>query len=487
MTPRKQLTSRKQLTPVKQLTQLNHGPRPAARAISFWYAQIDPPPRPRDPLTGSREADVCIVGAGFTGLWTAYYLRRADPSLEVVVLEAEVAGFGASGRNGGWAEGRVAGAREHWADLGGRPGAMALERAMFATVDEIGKVTAAEGIDCAFQKGGTLTFALSPLQLGKVRAEVEGDRMWGLGPEDSVLLDGPAAAERIAVDGVLGARYSPHCARVQPAKLAVGLAAAAERAGATIYEGTRVTAIEPGLARTASGAVRAKFVVRATEGYTRSLAGQRRVILPASSTMIVTEVLSPDIWAALHWREGETFLDATRRYVYVKRTGDGRIALGGRGRPYRYASQTDAETAPESEAVRALRQRLIELFPVLSDVTLDGAWQGVLGSSREWAPAVGLDRDSGIAWGGAYSGEGVAAANLAGRTLADLILGRDTELTHLPWVRPLDRQWPPEPFRYIGVRGVNKMMAVADQREWRTDRTSVVGRLAHVITGRNLG
>lgn len=475
------------MVPLKHMTPFRHQSPSAARAISFWYSQIDPPPRRRDPFSGSREADVCIVGAGFTGLWTAYYLLRADPSLKVVVLEAEVAGFGASGRNGGWAEGRVAGAREHWAELGGRAGAMALERAMFATVDEIGKVTASEGIDCAFQKGGTLTFALSALQLEKVRAEVEEDRMWGLGPEDSVLLDGPAAAERIAVDGLLGARYSPHCARVQPAKLAVGLAEAVERAGATIHEGTRVTAIEPRLARTASGTVRAKFVVRATEGYTRNLAGQRRVILPAVSTMIATEVLSPDIWEALRWKEAETFLDATRRYVYVQRTGDGRIAIGGRGRPYRYASQTDAETPPEADAVRALRQRLIELFPVLSDVTLDGAWQGVLGSSREWAPAVGLDPDSGIAWGGAYSGEGVAAANLAGRTLADLILGQDTGLTHLPWVRPLTRRWPPEPFRYIGVRGVNRMMAIADQREWRTDRTSAVGRLAHLITGRNLG
>jgi glycine/D-amino acid oxidase-like deaminating enzyme len=471
----------------RKMTSFRHASPAATRAISFWYSQIDPPPRRRDPLAGSREADVCIVGAGFTGLWTAYYLLRADPSLAIVVLEAEVAGFGASGRNGGWVEGRVAGAREHWADLGGRAGAMALERAMFATVDEVGKVTATEEIDCAFQKGGTLTLALSDLQLEKVRKEVERDRMWGLTPADSVMLDGPAAAERIAVDGLLGARYSPHCARIQPAKLAVGLAEAVERAGATIHEGTRVTAIEPTLARTASDSVRAKFVVRATEGYTRSLAGQRREILPASSTVIATQVLSPETWQALRWKEAETFLDATRRYVYVQRTGDGRIAIGGRGRPYRYGSRTDAETPPDPEAVRALRDRLIELFPVLSDVALDGAWQGVLGSSREWAPAVGLDPDSGIAWGGAYSGEGVAAANLAGRTLADLILGRDTEPTHLPWVRQLDRRWPPEPFRYIGVRGVNKMMAIADRREWRTDQTSIAGRLAHFVTGRNLG
>ncbi len=454
------------------------------RAISFWYSEIDPPPRRRDPLDGSREADVCIVGAGFTGLWTAYSLLKADPSLEVVVLESEVVGFGASGRNGGWVEGRIAGDREHWAELGGRSGALALERAIQATVDEIGKVTAAEGIECDFTKGGTLTVAQTPLQLEKVRAEVEEDRAWGLGPEDSVLLDGPATTERVAVDGAVGARYSPHCARVQPAKLAVGLGEAVERLGATIHEGTRVTEIGPHLARTATGEVRAKFVVRATEAYTATLAGQRRVMLPITSCMIATEVLGPETWSALGWEAAETMLDGARRFVYIQRTGGGRIALGGRGTPYRYGSRTDAEHPPSSDAVRSLRERLVSLFPALGDVTVDGAWQGVLGAPRQWAPAVGIDRQTGLAWGGGYVGEGVAAANLAGRTLADLILGRDTDLTRLPWVGGLGRPWPPEPLRFAGVRGVNAMMEMADRREWRTDQTSLVGRVAHLISGR---
>lgn len=458
-----------------------------AETISFWYSQIDPTPVQRAPLTSSREADVCIVGAGFTGLWTAYYLLRADPSLTVVVLEANVAGFGASGRNGGWVEGRTAGTRDFWASLAGRDAAVAQERAAQRAVDEVGKVVAEEGIDCAFYKGGAMmSLAQTPLQLEQQRAAVERDRMWGFGPEDYSLLDGEAVSERIAVHNVLGARFSPHYARVQPAKLAVGLSQVVERLGATIYEKTPVTAIEPRLARTASGVVRAKFTVRATEAYTRSLTGQSRMILPTASTMIATEQLSPETWQALRWKEAETFLDGTRRHVYVQRTGDGRIALGGRGRPYRYASQTGAEDPPDPQAVRALRTRLIELFPLLAEVSLDGAWQGVMGASREWAPAVGLDRDTGMAWAGAYGGQGVCAANLAGRTLADLIRGQDSELTHLPWVRPLTRQWPPEPFRYLGVTGVNKMMAIADQREWRRDRTSMVGRLAHLITGRNV-
>jgi glycine/D-amino acid oxidase-like deaminating enzyme len=460
------------------------GPGRPGGPVSFWYSQIHPPPWPRAPLPGPREADVCIVGGGFTGLWTAYYLLRAKPALEVVVLEAEVAGFGASGRNGGWVEGRLAGSREHWASRGGRAGAIALERAVQAAVDEVGKVAAAEGIDCGFRKGGTLTVAQSPLQLQKVRAEVEADRSWGFGPEDSALLDGPAAARRVAVAGVAGARYSPHCARVQPAKLAAGLASAAERAGATIFEHTRVTSIRPGMARTAAGTVRARFVVRATEAYTGSLSGQRRVMLPLSSSMIVTPVLSPGTWAALGFQDAETMLDGARRYVYLQRTADGRIAIGGRGVPYRYGSPTDAEGPPPGDAVRSLCERLAGLFPVLRGVPAEAAWQGVLGASRQWAPAVGLDRRTGLAWGGGYVGEGVAAANLAGQTLADLILGRDSELTRLPWVGPPGRRWPPEPLRYLAVRGVNAMMQVADRREWRTDRRSLVGRVAHLISGR---
>jgi glycine/D-amino acid oxidase-like deaminating enzyme len=459
------------------------GSRPN-RYISFWYSQIVPPARRRASLVGVREADVCIVGGGFTGLWTAYQLLRLQPSLEVVVLEAEAAGFGASGRNGGWVEGRLAGSREHWAALGGRAGTLALERAIQATVDEVGKVAAAEAIECSFHKGGTLTIAQTPRQLENVRAEVEWDRMWGFGPDDSVLLDGPSAAERVSVDGVLGARYSPHCARVQPARLAVGLSEAVERAGATIYEGTRVARIRPRIAQASEGAVRAKFVVRATEGYTASLARHRRVVLPLRSCMIATEVLSPGTWAALGWQNAETVLDGARRFVYIQRTGDGRIAIGGRGTPYQYASRTESEGPPPTEAVRSLRQRLIGLFPALTDVAVDGAWQGVLGASREWAPAVGLDRDTGLAWAGGYVGEGVAAANLAGRTLADLILGRDSELVRLPWVGRLGRSWPPEPLRYVAVRGVNAMMEAADRREWRTDRTSLVGRAAHLISGR---
>lgn len=456
----------------------------SSRAISLWYSQLDPTPVRRDRLSGSRSADVCIVGAGYTGLWTAYELLRRQPSLDVVVLEAEVAGFGASGRNGGWVEGMVAGDRRHWAARGGREDAARMAQAIQGAVDEIGRVVVTEAIDCGFKKGGSLKVAQSELEVRRLQAELEEDRLWGLGPDDVAWLDRDETVARISIDDVLGATYTPHCARVQPAALAVGLAGAAERAGAVIHESTPVTRIDPGIAHTPFGKVRAPFVVRATEGYTVSLQGQRRAMLPLTSCVIATEVLGPAIWEQIGWSSAETMWDSRRRYVYLQRSPDDRIVIGGRGVPYRFASRTDAEGPAPADSALALRSRLVELFPALHDVRIDGAWYGVLGAPRQWAPAVGVDRATGLAWAGGYVGQGVAAANLAGRTLADLVLEKRTELTDLPWVGTMGRPWPPEPIRFTAVRGVNAMLRFADRAELATGRTSAIGHLAHLISGR---
>jgi glycine/D-amino acid oxidase-like deaminating enzyme len=451
-------------------------------AISHWFRQLDPQPVPRPALPGSRSADVCIVGGGFTGLWTAYELRRADPSLDVVVLEAEVAGFGASGRNGGWVVGHLAGRQERWAQRRGRAGVVAMAEAIRATVDEVGAAVEREGIACDFVKGGTLHVAQTPLELERLRAHVAHLEEWGIG--EGELLGAAEAAERIGVDGMLGAHASPHCARIQPARLARGLADAAERHGATIYEGTRVTRIEPGAAHTDLGTVTAKVVVRATEGYTAGLDGLGRTLVPLNSSMIVTEPIGAATWEQLRWDRGECVLDGRLRYVYLQRTADDRIAIGGRGVPYRLGSKTDREGPLPAVTARELRDRLVELFPVLRDIGIADGWHGVLGVPRDWTPAVGLDRATGLAWAGGYVGEGVAAANLAGRTLRDLILERTTDLTELPWVGPFARPWEPEPLRFAGVRAVNALYAAADARERRTHRPALVGRAADMISGR---
>jgi len=451
---------------------------------SLWLQEALAGAEDQPPLRGDVRADVCIVGGGFTGLWTAYELCRADPRLEVVVLEREVAGFGASGRNGGWVVGALSGAREQWAERGGRAGALALERAIQETVDEIGRAVERERIECGFVKGGSLVVAQTEPELERVRAHVEADRAWGLEERDSVLLDAAQLGERVRVQGARGASFTPHCARVQPARLVRGLAEAAERAGAVVYEQTPVLAVEPHLARTPFGDVRARWVVRATEGYSVGLPGLRRAVAPINSSMIVTEPLGADAWAELGWQQAETMLDGRHLYAYLQRTPDDRIAIGGRGIPYRFGSKTDREGPPAERTVWELRARLRDLFGAAADVPLAGAWHGVLGVTRNWLPAVGVDRKTGLAWAAGYAGEGVAASNLAGRTLRDLLLGERTPLTELPWVSPPARPWEPEPFRYLGIRAVHGLYAAADASERRTGRRSRLEQLANLVSGR---
>ncbi len=374
--------------------------------VSFWFEQLGGLPEPRPALEGRVEADVCIVGGGYTGLWTAYELRRADPSLEVVVLEREVAGFGASGRNGGWVFGELSGSRAGWIERAGHEGALALERAIQQTVDEVGRAVAAEKIDCNYRKGGNLVVAQSELELERLRAEHAADREFGLGEEDRVLLDADALAERVRIQGGVGGLFSPHCARVQPAKLVRGLSDAVERAGVTIYEQTRALALEPGRVPTPAGEVRARWVVRATEAYTADLPGLHRVLVPVNSAMIATEPLPAETWEELGWDGCETMLDGRHVYTYLQRTADGRIALGGRGVPYLYGSRTAREGVPPAATIEALRLRLRDLFGPATDTGVASAWQGVIGVSRTWRPAVGVDAARGSRLGRRLRGRG---------------------------------------------------------------------------------
>lgn len=460
-------------------------------AVSHWYREPGLPD-PGAPLPGPRTADVCLVGGGYTGLWTAYYLKKARPDLRIVVLEKEFAGFGASGRNGGWVVGELAGSRERYARRHGREAAVALQRTMFATVDEILRVAEDEGIDADLVKGGVLNTARNAAQAARVRALVEENRAWGWTRDDMVLLSGQEADERIGIAGQRAATYSPHCARVQPAKLARGLAATVRALGVEVFEGTPVLRVvprrdgRPAAAVTPHGTVTAEYVIRATEGFTARLAGHRRDWLPMNSSMIVTTPLPDAVWDAIGWRHGEVLGDMAHYYMYAQRTADGRIAFGGRGRPYRYGSGVDDAGVTRPETVDQLWKMLTGMFPgVAGEGGVDHAWSGVLGVPRDWCSTAVLDHRTGLGYAGGYTGHGVATTNLAGRTLRDLVLRRDTELTALPWVNWRVRRWEPEPLRWLGVQSMYALYQVADGREAASgaSRTSAVARVADAITG----
>jgi glycine/D-amino acid oxidase-like deaminating enzyme len=453
----------------------------AYRSLSLWHDTAGEPLEPRAALPGDLDVDVAIVGAGFTGLWTAYYLTSADPGLRVAVLERDIAGFGASGRNGGWCSALFPAGSARLARVAGRAAAVAMRRALQATVDEVGRVVAAEGIDCHFAKGGTVLLARTTQQLDRARAEA---RSFGFGEQDLRLLGAAEARALLGATRVLGGSYTPHCAALHPARLVRGLAATVERRGVRLFERTPVTSLAPRRVRSPNGTVRAEHVVRATEGYTPELPGLRRALAPLWSLMVATEPLGDERWLELGLARRETFGDYRHLLVYGQRTADGRLAFGGRGAPYHYGSRVRPQFDREPAVFAALRRALAELFPALGEVTVTHAWGGPLGVPRDWCASVGLDRASGIGWAGGYVGDGVAAANLAGRTLAELILGRGGDLARLPWSGHRSPRWEPEPLRWLGINAGLRAMGAADREEVWTGRPSRLARAVGRVLGR---
>ena len=446
----------------------------ALRRLSLWWDTLPTELRTADrpSLTDTTTADVVIVGAGYTGLWTAYYLAQADPSLRIVILEANVAGFGASGRNGGWCSALFPASLDKIARVSGREAAIAMERAMHATVDEVGRVVEAEGIDCHWDKGGSVYLARTELQLERARADVAHWASWGFGDEHYRLLTADEARERVGATDVIGGICTPHCAAIHPARLARSLADRVQALGVTIHENSPVTSLQPGVVRTDSGEVRARYVIRATEGYTATLPGYRRDVAPVYSLMLATEPLPAEFWAQAGLERRETFNDLRHLIIYGQRTADDRFAFGGRGAPYHYASTIKPEFDRDQEVYNELWRVLSELFPAVSDYHVTHTWGGPLGVPRDWYASVGLDSTTGVGWAGGYVGDGVGTTNLSGRTLTDLILGRDTELTALPWVNHHSPKWEPEPFRWAGANLGLKVMGSADGAEERTGKPS---------------
>jgi glycine/D-amino acid oxidase-like deaminating enzyme len=446
-------------------------------SLSLWHETADDDWAPRPSLPGDRDADVAIVGAGFTGLWTALYLARADPSLRIAVVEAETAGFGASGRNGGWCSALFPSSLGSIAKRSSRAGALALHGAMRGSVDEVLRAADEEGIDAHAAKGGTISLARSEPQWARARSEVDDARAWGLDEDNVRLLDAAEATDVLAATRVRGATYTPHCAAIHPARLVRGLADAVVRRGVTVYEKTPATALSTGQVVTRHGIVRAERVIRATEGYTRSLDGQRREVVPVYSLVIATEPLSADVWEQIGLRRRETFSDHRHLIIYGQRTADDRFVFGGRGAPYHFGSRIRASYDRVPRVFDALRATLVDLFPMVKDAAVTHTWGGALGIARDWTASVGLDPATGVGWAGGYVGDGVGTTNLAGRTLADLVLGRDTELTRLPWVGHRSRSWEPEPLRWLGINAGLRAMTWADQEEARTGRESRIAKL----------
>nr|MDA8323792.1 FAD-dependent oxidoreductase [Actinomycetota bacterium] len=346
------------------------------RRLSFWHDTVPGTLDPQPSLDGDTDVDVAIVGAGLTGMWTAYYLKQADPGLRIAICEREIAGYGASGRNGGWCSALFPASLTKLERMAGREAAVAMYRAMQQTVDEVGAVAAAEGIDCHWAKGGTVIYARTPVQLERAREEIDEARLFGFDESDLRLLSAQEAREMGAVSDVLGGVYTPHCAAIHPARLARGLADVLRSRGVTIYEKTPVRRIEPGRVIAAQGTVTARYVIRATEGYTPGIDGFERAVAPVYSLVIATEPLPEETWEKIGLADRPTFGDLRHLIIYGQRTADGRLVFGGRGAPYHFGSSISPSYDRVPEVFAALRRTLIELFPALGDVAITHTWGG---------------------------------------------------------------------------------------------------------------
>jgi glycine/D-amino acid oxidase-like deaminating enzyme len=444
-----------------------------ARSVSFWLDDLaakgldDLAPRPA--LPGDVAANVCVVGAGFTGLWTAVSVLEREPDARVVVVEREFAGFGASGRNGGWASaifpvGPAELARRHGTDA-----AQAMTSAMTDTVAEVGRASTALGIDCDFTRKGTYALVRSGL----------ADRAAGLEQQEAREAGLPVPERRS--DPSLGETlWTEACASLHPGKLVRGLARAAEERGARIFERTRVTGVEPGRVTTTEGTVIADRVVVATEAWGSELPGIGRRILPLYSLVLATEPLSEAVWAGIGLPRGATVTDFRHNLVYGQRTADDRLVFGGRGARYHFGSAI-RPGYDRSEIVHGHLERTVTaLFPAAAGARFTHHWGGPLGVPRDWHPFVSPVAGGRVIVAGGYVGDGVATANLAGRTVADLVTDRSTALTALPWVGRRPPRWEREPLRIAGVNAVIGSLSVADAEEGLSGRPS---RIAAVTAG----
>lgn len=445
---------------------------------SLWWATRGDDVSYRAPLVGSLDVDVAIVGGGFTGLWTARELLDRDPSLRVVVLESAVCGFGASGRNGGWASALFPVSDEVLAKQYGEDMVTQIHQQLRAAVNNLGSALDRDRIDADFVAGGTLTFAVTAPQEHRLRQAAETALQRGRGDE-AQWLSADAVGERATVANARGALFTPYCARIHPAKAVRGLARAVEAVGGQIFEDSPVVRIEPGTARrrpravTVRGTVTADFVVRATEAFTTALPGERRTVAPIYSLMIATEPQSDEFWSHHGFAGRETFADDRHLIIYGQRTEDGRIAFGGRGAPYHFGSSIEPRFDESSRVFELLLDTLREFFPDLKGGA-DYAWGGPLGMSRDLMPSMWVDYESGLAAAGGYTGDGVVLSYLAGTVLAHLLTTPSTPTpdTTLPFVQRRSRRWEPEPLRFAGINAGLALATWADRVETRRGHES---------------
>ena len=427
-------------------------------------------------FSSSESFDVVIVGAGYSGLWTAHHLLDLNPSLSIAILDAQQPGFGASGRNGGWCSAFAPMSLEAVAAQSSTASAIELQNALSSSIEEIGAFVHDSRIDCGWHKGGTLSFATNLPQLQRILESIAMARKFGFDEQFVEFISPVQANERVRTPSSLGASYSPQCAVVHPAKLVDGLVRTLLARNVQIFGSTRVVEIEPHRVRaqTSQGSVSiaGKWIVRATEGFTARMKQYRRDVAPLYSYMIATEPLSQSQWDDIGWTNRETVSDGRNLVIYAQRTSDGRIAFGGRGAPYKFASRIGSHFDYNARIHSLIENSMRTMFPSIADVAVTHRWGGALGVHRDWFTAALIDQRTNIATLGGYVGDGVAFSYVAAKEVARAIDGTSRENTPLPIVNHTSRRWEPEPFRFIGINSILRLTENADKTEQKKNRNN---------------
>ncbi|MCB1257126.1 MAG: FAD-dependent oxidoreductase [Microthrixaceae bacterium] len=427
-------------------------------SAAYWLETSHRSPKPA--VRGHQEFDVGIIGGGFTGLWTAYHLLQAEPGLKVAVIEREIIGFGASGRNGGFAMTLLDMGLDQLLKNFGAQRASAAHRAVAASVTEIGETTAAEGIDCELRHGGLMVVATNRGQLERVERDLAAAQTMGLDGFERMTAD--EAQTQVHSPTYVGAMFEADCAVLHPAKLAHGLAELVERMGATIYEGTDVTAMTeaPAPRSTAStkvridtpgGSVTVDQVVLATNAWAAQTEWFKRKVVPLYTYVIMTEPLSEEQWDSIGW-ESHCGIEDKRNFVhYYRRTLDGRILWGGNDGVIHYKGRIAPRHDRNDGVMNGLESSFRRTFPQLSNIRFTHHWGGPVGITINFIPMFGTLLDGRLHYGLGYNGHGVAPSHTGGKILRDKVLGVRSDLTDLCFVDSTEPAFPPEPLCWISA------------------------------------
>ena len=431
---------------------------------AFWLDDLEAV-EPRPALTADIEADLCIVGGGFTGLWAALHAKADDPGRDVVVLEAETAGFGASGRNGGFlvaslTHGLANGMARFADELG------ALERLGAENLAGIVADVERHGIDCELELTGELTVALEPHEEAWLDEEAELLRRFG---HDVERLDGPAMQAEVASPLYRGGVWDKDAGGlVHPGKLAVGLRDAAVRLGVRVFEHTPASSLEDVAGGAVDvlapqGRVRARRVLLATSAFPPLLRAIRRYVVPVYDYVLVSEPLSAEQRASLGWARRQGIGDSGNRFHYYRLTADDRLLWGGFEAVYRFGGPVGPRHDTDDEVFGALAQNLFTTFPQLRGLRFTHRWGGAIDTCSRFSVFFGTAHGGRVSYAAGYTGLGVAATRFGARVALDLLDGRDTEATRLRYVRRRPVPFPPEPLRWAVVQLTRNRLAAADR------------------------